>query len=207
MLTALACAPPPAPPASGKLRRVRGHGVDRRLGQPRAALAVVRGPGLLLRAVAHDPDAEETRQVVRGIMGESRASDDSPQGLSDEAAEDMERELELELEAQEEKEQEEEEQQQQADERPIEVMAERIGPPLQQQQSEPPPQNELVLQISQLLGEMHERCEAPELGELSPGRQQVLDELHRGRAAGCKPANLGEVNCQASSPGRCRNGR
>ena len=45
----------PAPPASGKLRRVRGHRVDRRLGQPGAALAVVRGTGLLLRAVAHGP--------------------------------------------------------------------------------------------------------------------------------------------------------
>ena len=125
-----------------------------------------------------DPDAEETRQIVRGIMGESRAaaaSDDQPQGQSDEAAEDMERELELELEAQ------QQQQQQQpaegeADERPIEVMAERVDPP-PPQQSEPLAPNQLVWHISQLLTEMHERGEAPQLGELSPRRQQVLNEL------------------------------
>ena len=93
-------------------------------------------------------DAHETREVVRAVMGESRAA---AAGMSDEAAEDMERELECEMEAE-----------AQGDEDGIPVTAEWVGPPLQPQPQEPIPQREVVWRIAYLLEQMHE-SDGPEL--------------------------------------------
>ncbi|MGZ0214134.1 MAG: hypothetical protein ACKVI4_16780, partial [Actinomycetales bacterium] len=90
-----------------------------------------------------DAGAQEARQVVGGVMAESRAaaaaaggsSSSSEQGMSDEAADEMERELEGELDAQ------QQQQQQPSDDEP------------------PVPQNQLVSAISEMLDEMTERGE------------------------------------------------
>jgi len=49
---------------------VRGHGVDGRLAQARAALAVVRGPGGLLRGVAHRPRRALEHRVGVGVAAQ-----------------------------------------------------------------------------------------------------------------------------------------
>ena len=109
-----------------------------------------------------DDDAEETRQIVRGIMGESRAAAGGG-GMSNEAAADMERELEGELEAQ---------QQGEAGEPPLEVTAQYDGPLPQQAGPQP-----LVEHIAQLLEELQQQGVNLEPGEPSPAGQQVLNEL------------------------------
>ena len=109
-----------------------------------------------------DADAAETRQVVAGVMGESRAAAAAEGGgMSNEAAAEMERELEGELEQ---------------GEPPLEVTAEFIGPPLTQAGSQ-----SLIEHVAQMLEELQQQGvdlePMLEPGEVSPGSQQVLDEL------------------------------
>ena len=80
--------------------------------------------------------------------------------MSDEAAADLERELEGELE------------QGEAGEPPLEVTAEFIGPPLPQAGSQ-----SLIEHVAQMLEELQQQGVDLEPGEVSPGSQQVLDEL------------------------------
>ena len=105
-----------------------------------------------------DPDAEETRQIVHGIMGESRAAAGGG-GMSDEAAAEMERQLEGELEAQ---------QQGEAGEPPLEVTAESIGPLPQQAGPQP-----LVEHIAQLLEELRQQGMNLVPGELPPAGRRT----------------------------------
>ena len=146
----------PLPPLASR-RSERATAMWRRVGQQAGQYQ--------LQSVAQDDDdgsAQETRLVVGGVMAESRAAaaeQDAEWGAAFEDAFDDTPD--------------------DGEQQGIPVTAERVGPPLEPQQQDRGPlaQGQLVWHISQLLNEMHERGDAPMLGELSPARQRVLDEL------------------------------